>query len=129
MKRIAFALFCVAGVSTANAQSDTILSGDALRQAISGKTVYVQTGVGADLPIRYSANGVMSGSFSAQVASLAGESVNADKGQWWISGRKLCQRWQHWLEKQTYCYELSRSGRVVSWRRNDGVSGTARIGN
>lgn len=128
MKKFVFALSCVAGASIAEAQSDAkVFSGEALRQAISDKTIYVNTALG-EVPVHYSANGVMNGAFSPNIASFAGESVNVDKGQWWISGKKLCQRWQNWLDRQTYCYQFSRSGRVISWVRNDGVRGTARIG-
>ena len=48
----------------------TALAGDELRQAISGKTVYLNIS-GFELPIRYSANGRMSGKMSTIAASFS----------------------------------------------------------
>jgi hypothetical protein len=33
-----------------------------------------------------------------------------------------------WMERKTYCYKLTRRGNSVTWVRNDGRSGSARIG-
>jgi hypothetical protein len=77
------------------------LSGDELRKAVSGKTVYLRIS-GFDLPIRYSEGGSMAS--------------------------QLCQRWSSWMEGKTYCYKLTRRGNSVTWVRNDGRSGSARIG-
>jgi len=49
-------------------------------------------------------------------------------GSWWIEANQLCQRWTSWLDSKTYCYKLARRGDTVQWFRNDGRSGTARIG-
>jgi hypothetical protein len=46
------------------------LSGDELRKAVSGKTVYLRIS-GFELPIRYSPNGSMSGRMGAVAATLA----------------------------------------------------------
>ena len=32
------------------------------------------------------------------------------------------------MDGKSYCYELTLRGKAVSWVRNDGRSGTARIG-
>jgi hypothetical protein len=32
------------------------------------------------------------------------------------------------MEGKTYCYKLTRRGKSVTWVRNDGRSGNARIG-
>jgi hypothetical protein len=52
----------------------------------------------------------------------------SDRGKWWISGNQLCQRWTSWMDSKSYCYTLTRRGNGVRWVRNDGRSGTARIG-
>jgi hypothetical protein len=44
------------------------------------------------------------------------------------TANQLCQRWTSWMEGQTYCYKLTCQGDTVQWFRNDGRSGTARIG-
>jgi hypothetical protein len=65
------------------------LTGEALRQAVSGKTVLIATPIGS-LPIRYNSNGTMTGRAPAFVASLG---TKRDRGQWWIADDRLCQRW------------------------------------
>ncbi len=113
--------------ATAAQAESSLLQGDTLRDAISGGTVYVATPIGA-LPIHYAANGSMSASGPEEMVSLAGESVQSDRGKWWISGNQLCQRWQNWLERQSFCYEMRKQrGNNVHWTRSDGQTGTARI--
>jgi hypothetical protein len=96
------------------------LSGDELRKAVSGKTVYLRIS-GFDLPIRYSEGGSMTASIGAVAAA-------SNRGKWWVSGSQLCQRWSSLMEGKTYCYKLTRRGNSVTWVRNDGRSGSARIG-
>jgi hypothetical protein len=103
------------------------LSGDELRSALSGKTVYLNIS-GFDLPIRYSLAGTMTGSMGAIAASLAGGDGASDHGKWWIAGDQLCQRWTSWMEGKSYCYRFTLKGKSIHWLRNDGRSGTARIG-
>ena len=103
------------------------LAGDELRHAISGKTVYLNIS-GFDLPIRYAANGRMSGKMSAVAASFSRGDGAQDRGKWWVAGDQLCQQWSSWMNGKSYCYRLTRNGASVQWVRNDGRSGTARIG-
>jgi len=105
----------------------TALSADELRQAVSGKTVYLDVS-GFELPIHYLANGRMSGSMGTVAATFSRGDGASDNGRWWIEANQLCQRWTSWMEGQTYCYKLARQGDTVQWSRNDGRSGTARIG-
>src|ERR1700752_3670444 len=65
------------------------LSGDELRKAVSGKTVYLRIS-GFELPIRYSPGGSMSGRMGAMAATLAHGDATSDRGKWWISGSQLC---------------------------------------
>jgi len=103
------------------------LSGDELRQAISGKTVFLNVS-GFELPISYSANGRMLGKLSTVAASFSRGDGSQDRGKWWVSGDQLCQKWTAWMDGKTYCYKLTRDGQTVHWVRDDGRSGTARIG-
>ena len=43
-------------------------------------------------------------------------------------GQSACQHWTSWMEGKSYCYTLPARGNSVSWVRNDGRSGSARIG-
>lgn len=114
-------------VASEAAETKSALAGDELRKAISGKTVYLKIS-GFDLPIRYAAGGAMSGSMSTVMAALARGDGASDRGKWWIEGNQLCQRWNVWMDGKSYCYKFTANGRAVHWVRNDGRSGTARIG-
>ena len=103
------------------------LAGDELRGAISGKTVYLKIS-GFELPIRYSANGRMTGKMGTVAASFSRGDGASDSGKWWVTGNQLCQKWTSWMDSKQYCYKLTRKGAHVRWVRNDGRSGTARIG-
>jgi hypothetical protein len=115
-----------APMTAAHAESVS-LAGDELRQAISGKTVYLNVS-GFELPIRYAGNGRMAGKMSTVAASFSRGDGSQDRGKWWVTGDQLCQQWTAWLDGKTYCYKLTRDGATVHWLRDDGRSGTARIG-
>ena len=99
------------------------LTGEALRLAVSGKTVRIETPIGL-FPIHYRGNGTMTGQAPGFVPSLGTES---DRGHWWIADDRLCQRWHQWLDTKQYCFKLRRVGATVFWLRDDGLSGTAMI--
>jgi hypothetical protein len=113
--------------ATGSLAEPTTLAGDELRQAISGKTVFLNIS-GFELPIRYAPNGRMSGKMSTVAASFSRGDGAQDRGKWWVSGDQLCQQWTSWMDGKSYCYRLTREGSTVHWARNDGRSGTARIG-
>jgi hypothetical protein len=113
--------------ATASVAEPTTLAGDELRQAISGKTVYLNIS-GFELPISYAANGRMSGKMSTVAASFSRGDGAQDRGKWWVAADQLCQQWTSWMDSKAYCYRLTREGSTVHWVRNDGHSGTARIG-
>lgn len=102
------------------------LTEDQLRQAIVGKTVYLNVS-GFELPIRYKANGRMTGNMGVVAATFAHGDGSRDSGRWWIDANQLCQSWTSWLDGQIHCYKISRQGDVINWLREDGISGTARI--
>ena len=105
----------------------TVLTGKKLREAISGKTLYLMTPIGAEIPIRYMPNGTIHGAISASLATLGGESVNSDTGRWWVVREQVCQQWKNWADSRSHCYKFRTAGGGVQWRRNDGQTGTARI--
>jgi len=100
------------------------LTGEALRQAVSGRTVLIATAIGS-VPIRYKSDGAMTGQAPGFVASLGTE---RDRGRWWIADDRLCQRWYRWLAAKRYCFKLQHVSGIVHWLRDDGLSGTATIG-
>ncbi len=109
------------------ASEHAVLSGQELRGAVAGRTVYIQTPIGEEIAIRYRPNGTMAGSSSIQLAMLAGESVNRDRGRWWVQNSRLCQKWRSWSEGRALCYRLRVRGNTVRWSRSDGKAGTARL--
>ena len=113
--------------ATASVAEPAQLAGDELRQAVSGKTVYLNIS-GFELPINYAANGRMSGKMSTVAASFSRGDGAQDRGKWWVANDQLCQQWTSWMDGKSYCYRLTRDGATVRWVRNDGRSGTARIG-
>jgi hypothetical protein len=136
MKALSLAVGLTLSVSPALAeppsQSDTpvvqatSLTEDQLRQAIVGKTVYLNVS-GFELPIRYKANGRMTGNMGVVAATFSQGDGSRDSGRWWIDANQLCQRWTSWMDGQIHCYKISRQATVINWLREDGVSGTARI--
>jgi hypothetical protein len=128
MKIGAFVVAAALVLPTLPAAAESVtLAGDALREAISGKTVYLNIS-GFELPIRYSANGRMRATMGTVAASFTRGDGASDSGKWWVENDQLCQKWTSWMEGQSYCYRLTRNGSTVRWTRNDGRSGTARIG-
>ncbi|HUV32444.1 MAG TPA: hypothetical protein VMW31_02645 [Devosiaceae bacterium] len=117
----------LAFAATASLAEPAQLAGDELRHAVSGKTVYLNIS-GFELPINYAANGRMSGKMSTVAASFARGDGAQDRGKWWVANDQLCQQWTSWMNGKAYCYRLTRDGATVRWVRNDGRSGTARIG-
>jgi len=122
------AVYLVAGMITATGAgiavaSDNQLQGPALRQAVAGKTVNLETPLGG-LPINFRINGTMHAT-SVELASYTGSAQ--DHGIWWIAAGKLCQRWNNWLDRKAYCFTLRQQGRNVHWTRNDGLTGLATI--
>jgi len=111
------------GLAVSASAEPSKLTGEALRQAVSGKTVLIATPIGS-LPIRYNSNGTMTGRAPAFVASLG---TKRDRGQWWIADDRLCQRWYRWLAAEQHCFKLQHAGPIVYWLRDDGLSGTATI--
>ncbi len=121
------AAFVMPVAAEAGAAENISLAGDALREAIVGKTVYLSIS-GFELPIRYMANGRMRGSMGAVAASFSRGDGSSDSGKWWVENDQLCQKWTSWMEGVPYCYKLTQNGEQVTWVRNDGKTGTARIG-
>jgi len=126
---LAAAAILFAASAIANAQSGPMghSMGSDLRKAVAGNTVYLRTS-GIVLPIAYHPNGTMSGRLPALAAMMATDMPATDKGKWWTAEGRLCQRWNRWLDGRSHCYRFTRDGQTVQWLRDDGKTGTARIG-
>jgi hypothetical protein len=100
------------------------LGGENLKTLVAGKTVHLDTPFGVAIPITYHGNGLMSGKAGVLEYFLGAQ---VDRGRWWISDGKLCQKWFKWLDAQPSCMRLKQDGNKIIWRRDDGLSGTATI--
>jgi hypothetical protein len=127
MRKSVFLAALLAFGGSALASEEAVLTGKQLREAISGKTLYLKTPIGAEIPIRYRPNGTIQGSVSPTLAALGGESVSSDTGRWWIVREQVCQQWKNWSDSRSHCYKFRTAGGSVQWRRNDGQTGTARL--
>jgi hypothetical protein len=108
-----------------SAQAERVaLRDDALKQALAGRTVHLDTPFGVAIPITFHGNGLMSGKAGVLEYFLGAE---ADRGRWWVAEGKLCQKWFKWLNAQPSCMSLQQEGQRLFWQRDDGLSGTATI--
>lgn len=122
-RSIAVTAILVAILAPATAQP---LSGDAIKALVSGKRVYLSTPYGLEFPLRYRADGQVNGDASG--FKLAGMLAPKETGKWWVEGEKLCQKWPSWYDGKTLCFTVRQTGKgSISWTRDDGLSGTARI--
>jgi hypothetical protein len=103
------------------------LKGPEVRALVKGKRLFLSTPYGVDLPLHYKADGTVSGDLSG--ISISSLLAPREIGKWWVEGRQLCQKWPNWLAGKTSCFTLSVAGDgAITWVRQDGLKGTARIG-
>ena len=101
------------------------LTGQDIKTTISGKRV-VLSSVGLEFPLFYGNNGRVTGDGSA--VGLSKFFAPKETGNWWVADNQLCQKFPTWYKGQTFCFTLQMAGpNSLSWRRNDGYSGSAKI--
>ncbi len=110
--------------SFVSASAAEIVTADAVRPTLAGKTIQIATPIGR-VPVNFRPDGSMTGG-SQGLASYA--MSTSDRGRWWVSGNKVCQQWQSWFDKATHCFELRRDGQKLYWS-GSGRSGVATISN
>lgn len=102
------------------------VSGEALSALVAGKKVFLSTPYGLEFPLRYDADGKVTG--DASRFTLARMFAPRETGRWWVDGEKLCQKWPSWYDGRTFCFSVRVTGPGrIAWVRDDGFSGTARI--
>jgi hypothetical protein len=110
--------------ATVTQAQSSALSGQQISDLVAGATVEIETPLGTKLPVRYGRDGRMSGE-AGGLASYLGTS--SDRGRWWVAGDQLCHKWNRWLGSEPQCMQLSKAGRILHWRSQDGYTGTAMI--
>jgi hypothetical protein len=117
----------LAGCAAAMPAAAAELSGSEIKTLIAGEKVRLSTPFGIALPLHYRENGIVVGDVSG--ISAARMLAPREEGRWWISGNSLCQKWPSWYGGRQFCFKItSLGGGKITWLRDDGASGTARIG-
>ncbi len=112
------------GFATCPAIADD-LNGQDIKATIGGKRV-VLSSVGFQFPLFYNNNGRVTGDGSA--VGLSKFFAPKETGSWWVAGNQLCQKFPTWYKGQTFCFTLQMTdANNLSWKRNDGYSGSAKI--
>ena len=122
LHRVVIAAIVCAG--TVAAAEPVPLDGAALNQRVKGATVHLDTPLGTSLPVRYSAEGLISGEAGA-LSWFLGSAT--DRGRWWIANDKLCHKWFKWFDAEVQCLRIKQDGQHLSWVRDDGKTGTATL--
>ena len=116
-----------ASVAFASVVQARPLEGDEIREKVAGKRVFLSVPMGGEFPLYYQTSGRVDGSGEAQ--GLGRFLKPTDSGRWWITENRLCQQWTTWYDGKQFCFRIShRGGDRIEWVRDDGYSGTARIG-
>jgi hypothetical protein len=120
--------FFVGGLGLALANEGGVsLRGEALKEAVSGKRIYLSVPLGGELPLFYRADGRVDG--TGEAAGLGRFLKPTDSGRWWVEGERLCQQWETWYKGRVFCFTVKKlPENRIAWARDDGESGIARIG-
>jgi GntR family transcriptional regulator/MocR family aminotransferase len=93
----------------------SLLSGEALRAAMSGAHLLCKTITGAPCTIALRPDGVMTGR-----AGYANE--DSDEGRWWIEGDLWRRQWRTWAYGEASSYRPLIQGDRVRWLDSEGVA-------
>jgi hypothetical protein len=120
------ALALLSGSVTAAQAQGRELSGDELRELVTGRTVYLSTPLGGELPLNYRRNGTVDG--NGQAIGLGRFFAPRDSGRWFIAGNRLCQQFQNWYNGERLCFTVTLLGNNrIRWVRDNGERGLARV--
>jgi hypothetical protein len=111
-------------VASTLAAAPVRLREEAIRQGLVGSLLEIDTPLGVAVPVRISADGLVSGEAGALASTLG---AAHDRGRWWIDHDQLCVKWFRWFEAKPHCLTLQREGQKIYWQDADGKSGTATI--
>jgi hypothetical protein len=117
--------FIVSAIGVAAAYAETgPVKGETVKLLISGGTVELDTPIGAKLPLSFAPDGTVTGT-SVVLAFYLGSTT--DRGRWWISGNKLCTKFNRWFDREQSCLLIRPEGRKFGWTKDNGDTGTASI--
>jgi len=126
MLRLLASVTALLAVQAGYAAGERYTSTD-IRTDIVGRRIFLAAPFGGEFPLNYRRNGRVDG--SGEALGLGRFTKPMDTGRWWIDTDLLCQKFRTWYDGRSMCFELYRvDDRRLKWIRNDGKSGTARIG-
>ena len=113
-------------LSSAGVIASEPASGPKLVELVSGKRVYLAVPLGGEFPLHYKPDGFVTGDGTR--VGLGRFLAPKETGRWWVDGARLCQKWPTWYKGRTSCFTITPTGPGrISWTRDDGTSGRARI--
>jgi hypothetical protein len=93
---------------------------------VTGRTVYLAAPLGGEFPLKYKANGSVSG--DGQAVGLGRFFAARETGRWFMQGNNLCQQFPTWYSGQRLCFTVQELGnRRIRWTRDNGETGIARV--
>jgi hypothetical protein len=102
------------------------LTGEEIRELVSGRTVFLSAPFGGELPLNYRVNGTVDG--NGQAIGLGRFFAPRDTGRWFIAGNRLCQQFQSWYNGERLCFTVADLGNNrIRWVRDNGEQGVARV--
>ena len=102
-----------------------VLANEAIKSAVDGATVEIDTPLGSTVPMRFATDGTVSGE-AGKVAFYLG--AETDHGKWWVARNQLCQRWTIWFKGEISCLRIKRDGQKIAWQRSSDLEeGTATL--
>ena len=109
------------------AASEEAYTASDIKTKIIGKRIYLAAPMGGEFPLNYRKSGVVDG--DGEALGIGRFVKPDDTGRWWISGNRLCQQFKTWYKGEPMCFDLYHTGNnTLKWIRNNGQTGTARIG-
>ncbi len=110
-------------IQTAHAE---LLEGSDLKQLVTGKTIYLSAPLGGEFPLKYRADGSVSGDGDA--VGLGRLYAAKETGRWFMRGDNLCQQFPTWYSGQRLCFSVRKLGENrIRWTRDNGETGIARV--
>ncbi len=126
MRTMITMIAAVLAASSSQAMAERYSAQD-IRDGIVGRRIFLAVPFGGEFPLNYRRGGSVDG--NGEALGLGRFAKPNDTGNWWIESDRLCQKFRSWYDGRPMCFDLYRiDDKRLKWIRNDGKSGTARIG-
>lgn len=116
--------FVSAMAVTSAIAAESKMTGPMLTETVPGSTIALDTPIGTKIPMTFGADGIVTGE-AGILASYLGSAK--DRGRWSVENHKLCIKWFRWFDSQPRCMEITIDGERITWRRDDGDTGTGTL--